>query len=302
MARVGFLGLGRMGKPMARNLLKAGHRLTVWNRSPGPAEELAAEGAVRAQSPAEVAAASEVVISCLSTPDVVEQILLQALEGAQPGTLFIDCSTIGVSDARRLAEHCARRGVEFVDAPVSGGPWGAEAGTLTLMCGGSPEALDRAEPILRAFGSRIYKLGPVGSGQVAKLCNNLLVAIHTAAAAEAFVLGTKAGLDPQVLYDIITNATGDSAQIRRNMPKFTFPGDFRPAFSVEHLTKDVGLARQLAREQGVRLLLGAVAEQVCLEAMAAGYGQADIAALIRPLEASAGVEVRVAAERTGGGG
>lgn len=296
MASVGFLGLGRMGKPMARNLIRAGHKVAVWNRSPGPAQELAADGATIAATPAAVAAQSEVVISCLSTPAVVETVLLQALSGTHPGTLFIDCSTVGASDARRFAEHCAKYGAQFVDAPVSGGPWGAQEGTLTIMCGGAPEALELAEPILQALGRRIYKLGPVGSGQVAKLCNNLLVAIHSAAAAEAFVLGTKAGLDPQMLYDIVTNATGDSFQIRRNLPRFTFQGDFAAAFSIEHLTKDVGLARQLAGEAGVRLLMGAVAEQLCLEAGAAGYAQADVSALIRPLEESAGIEVRAPAK------
>lgn len=296
MADVGFIGLGRMGRGMARNLVKAGHRVTVWNRSPGPAEELAAEGARRVTGPAEVARASTIVVSCLSTPEVVEEILTApggALEGAAAGSVFVDCSTIGPGDVRRMADRCAARGVALVDAPVSGGVWGAAEGTLTIMCGGDRSAYDQALPALEAMGKRIHHLGPSGTGQVAKLANNMLVAIHTAAAAEAFVLGVKGGVDPQALLDIIANSAGDSSQIRRCLPKFVFPGQFDAAFSIEHLHKDMGLACQLGRELQVRLLLGAVSEQLTGEAMAAGLGGEDVAALFKPVEKLAGTEVRV---------
>ncbi|MEW8979363.1 MAG: NAD(P)-dependent oxidoreductase [Symbiobacterium sp.] len=292
MADLGFIGLGRMGRHMARNLIRAGHTVWLFNRSQAVVDELVAEGGRRAASPAEVARNARVLFTCLSTPDVVESILRQALEGARPGDIFVDHSTIGVSDARRLAAMCAEKGVQFIDAPVSGGPWGAEAGTLTIMCGGEKAAYEAVLPYLQVEGKKLYHLGPVGAGSVAKLCNNLLVGIHAAALAEAFVLGTKAGVDPKVLYEIISGATGNSAQIERNIPKFIFPGNFEAAFSIDHLHKDVALAVTLAKEENVRLLLGALTQQLLEEARAAGYGQQDEAALIRPLEELTGVKVR----------
>ncbi|OTA41217.1 MAG: hypothetical protein A6D92_08780 [Symbiobacterium thermophilum] len=292
MANLGFIGLGRMGRHMARNLIKAGHTVTLWNRSQAIVDELVAEGGRRASSPAEVARNARVLFTCLSTPDVVENILRQALEGAQPGDIFVDHSTIGVRDARRIAAMCAEKGVQFIDAPVSGGPWGAEAGTLTIMCGGDRAAFDAVLPYLQIEGKQIHYLGPVGAGSVAKLCNNLLVGIHTAAMAEAFVLGTKAGVDPKALYEIISNATGHSAQIARNIPQFVFPGKFDAAFSIDHLHKDVALAVELGKDVNVRMVLGAVTQQLLEEARALGYGSSDQAALIRPLEDLAGVKVR----------
>ncbi|MFS8640514.1 MAG: NAD(P)-dependent oxidoreductase [Symbiobacteriaceae bacterium] len=292
MANLGFIGLGRMGRHMARNLIKAGHTVTLWNRSQAIVDELVAEGGRRASSPAEVARNARVLFTCLSTPDVVENILRQALEGAQPGDIFVDHSTIGVRDARRIAAMCAEKGVQFIDAPVSGGPWGAEAGTLTIMCGGDQAAFDAVLPYLQIEGKQIHYLGPVGAGSVAKLCNNLLVGIHTAAMAEAFVLGTKAGVDPKALYEIISNATGHSAQIARNIPQFVFPGKFEAAFSIDHLNKDVALAVELGKDVNVRMVLGAVTQQLLEEARALGYGSSDQAALIRPLEDLAGVKVR----------
>lgn len=292
MANLGFIGLGRMGRHMALNLIKAGHTVTLFNRSQAVVDDLVAQGGKRASSPAEVARNARVLFTCLTTPDVVESILRQALDGAQPGDIFVDHSTIGVSDAKRIAAMCAEKGVRFIDAPVSGGPWGAEAGTLTIMCGGDQAAYEAVLPYLQVEGKKLYLLGPVGAGTVAKLCNNLLVGIHAAALAEAFVLGTKAGVDPKVLYEIIANATGSSAQITRNIPKFIFPGNFEAAFSIEHLHKDVSLAVNLGKDEKVRMVLGAMTQQLLEEARAAGHGSEDEAALIRPLEDLTGVKVR----------
>lgn len=292
MAEVGFIGLGRMGLHMARNLLKAGNQVTVYNRSQGAVETLVNEGARRASSPAETARHSRVLFTCLTTPDVVEETIRTALEGAQPGDVFVDHSTVGVGDAKRMAELCAAKGVKFIDAPVSGGPWGAEAGTLTIMCGGDPAAYETVLPLLQVEGKQLYLLGPVGAGSVAKLCNNLLVGIHSASLAEAFVLGTKAGVDPKQLFEIISGATGGSKQIDRNIPKFIFPGNFEAAFSIGHLHKDVALAVNLGKDMQVRMVLGAMTQQLLEEARAAGHTNEDIAALIRPLEALSGVQVR----------
>lgn len=292
MANVGFIGLGKMGRHMARNLLKNGHRLTVYNRSQQVVEELVAEGARRADSPAAVAADVDVLFTCLTTPDVVEATLLQAAEGARPGQIFVDHSTIGASDARRIGARLAEKSVRFIDAPVSGGPWGAEQGTLAIMCGGDAADFEAVKPLLACMGKNLYHLGPHGAGSVAKLCNNLLVGIHTAAAAEAFVLGTKAGLDPAALYSVLSSSSGLSRSIERHMEKFVFPGNFEPAFSISHLHKDVMLANQLAREENVRMLLGSLALQALEEAKSMGYAEKDAAALFRPLEQIAGVEVR----------
>lgn len=291
MNQVGFIGLGRMGRHMARNLLKAGHAVTVFNRSQGAIDELVAAGARSASSPAAVAKVSRTLLMCLPGPEEVDRTVRAALEGAQAGDIFVDHSTIGVSDAKRMAEVCAARGVHFIDAPVSGGPWGAEAATLTIMCGANQAAYERVVPLLKAEGKQLYLLGPVGAGTVAKLCNNLLVAIHTAAMSEAFVLGTKAGVDPKVLFEIIQGATGQSKQIERNIPKI-FPGNFEAAFSISHLHKDVALAVNLGKDERVRMVLGAMTQQILEEARAAGHAEEDIAAVIRPLEDLTGVKVR----------
>jgi 3-hydroxyisobutyrate dehydrogenase-like beta-hydroxyacid dehydrogenase len=294
LAELAFIGLGRMGKHMARNLMKGGHTVTVYNRSQGAVQELVAAGARAAASPAAAAASADVLFTCLTTPEVVEATLLAAAEGARPGAIFVDHSTIGRSDAIRISEKLAARGVRFLDAPVSGGPWGAEAGTLTIMVGGDPETFAAVKPYLDLEGKpdKVLLMGPVGAGSVVKLCNNLLVAINTAGLAEAFVLGTKAGVDPVKLYEVISGATGNSAMLTRNMPGFIFPGKFDAAFSVGHLHKDVMLANNLGRDLQVRMLLGAIVQQVLEETRAAGFTEQDITAMIRPLESLAGVEVR----------
>jgi 3-hydroxyisobutyrate dehydrogenase-like beta-hydroxyacid dehydrogenase len=202
MANLGFIGLGRMGLHMARNLIKAGHSVTLYNRSQTAVQQLVSEGGRAAISPADVARAARILFTCLTTPEVVESVIRQALEGAQAGDIFVDHSTIGVDDAKRIAEICAAKNVHFIDAPISGGPPGAEAGTLTIMCGGDPQVYDRVLPFLQIEGKQLHLLGPVGSGTVAKLCNQLLVGVHTAAMAEAYVLGVKAGLDPEQLHQI----------------------------------------------------------------------------------------------------
>lgn len=292
MANVGFIGLGKMGRPMAQNLMKKGHRLIAYNRSQAVVEALVAEGAVAASTPAEVAQEADVLFSCLTTPAVVEEVLLAAAEGAKPGQIFVDHSTIGASDARRLGAKLAAQGIRFLEAPVSGGPWGAEQGTLSIMCGGDASVFEEVKPLLGCMGTKLYLLGPLGAGAVAKLCNNLLVAIHTAAAAETFVLGTKAGLDPEALYEVISSATGYSRSIERNMEQFVFAGNFEPAFSINHLHKDVALVNQLGREENVRMLLASVTLQLLEETRSMGYAEKDMSALFRPLEQIAGVEVR----------
>ncbi len=293
--RVGFIGLGKMGRPMALNLLRKGFPLTVSNRSRGVVDELAGKGATPAASPAEVASRSDVVCLCLPFPATVEEVVLGrqgVIEGLHPGATVVDFSTIGPSTCRQVAAALAEREATYHDAPVSGGTTGAEAGTLTIMVGGEKTSFERVLPVLQAVGSKIVYAGPVGAGAVVKLMNQLLVGINLAGAAEAMVLGTKAGVAPQVLYDTIAAATGNSFQLQRNFPDLIFKGNFAPMFSIDLMHKDLALGVELGRESRVRLLLGALALQVFEEAREFGVGAEDIAAVIKPLERLAGVEVR----------
>jgi 3-hydroxyisobutyrate dehydrogenase-like beta-hydroxyacid dehydrogenase len=293
--RVGFIGLGRMGRPMSLNIMKQGFSLVVSNRSRGVVDDLARQGAQPAASPAEVAAHAEVVCLCLPVPATVEEVVLGkngVREGIKPGSVVVDFSTIGPSTCRSVAGALKDQDVAYIDAPVSGGTTGAEAGTLTIMVGGERRTYERVLPILQAVGKKIVYAGPVGAGAVVKLMNQLLVGINLAGAAEAMVLGTKAGVDPQLLYDTIASATGNSFQLRRCFPDLILKGNFENMFSVDLLHKDIALGVEIGKEQRVRLLLGALSLQIFEEARELGLGGEDIAAVIKPLERLAGVEVR----------
>ena len=293
--RVGFIGLGRMGRPMSLNVMKQGFPLVVSNRSRAVVDDLARQGAQTAASPAEVAAQAEVVCLCLPVPATVEEVVLGkkgVREGIKPGSVVVDFSTIGPSTCRSVAEALKAQDVAYVDAPVSGGTTGAEAATLTIMVGGERRSYERVLPILQAVGKKIVYAGPVGAGAVVKLMNQLLVGINLAGAAEAMVLGTKAGVDPQLLYDTIASATGNSFQLQRCFPDLILKGNFENMFSVDLLHKDIALGVEIGKEQRVRLLLGALSLQVFEEARELGHGGEDIAAVIKPLERLAGVEVR----------
>ncbi|MFQ6058846.1 MAG: NAD(P)-dependent oxidoreductase [Anaerolineae bacterium] len=293
--RVGLIGLGNMGRPMARNLLKAGFELTVHNRSRPPVEEMVRAGARGATSPREVAQHCEVLLTSLPTPPVVEEVLLGeegALAGAKSGDIFVDTSTIDPATARRIAAATRERGVEFLDAPVSGGTTGAAAGTLTVMVGGDEKAFERVKPVLEAIGRNIHYLGPTGSGCIVKLCNQILVGINQAAVAEALVVGAKAGADPEAMYEVLSTSLGTSAVLKRAVPNFILKGQFEPGFTINLLYKDLQLATGLGEETGVRLLLTNLAQQVYEEARALGWGGKDVAAIVLPLERLAGVRMR----------
>lgn len=292
--KLGFIGLGKMGKPMALNLLKAGYELKVYNRSAKAVEELAKLGAIPEKSPAGVAENVEIVFLCLPIGSDVEEIVVSQeglLASLKPGSVIIDHSTISPMDSRRLFNTCREKGVGFLDAPVSGGVIGAEKGTLSIMVGGDKEEFEKVRPLLDIIGKNISYLGESGSGEVMKLVNNLLVGITNAALAEAFVLAVKSGLDSQQVYDILSNATGDSAMLRRNLPSFILNRNFQPAFTLDMLNKDMKLVEELALNQGVRLLMGSLAHQIGREAGFSGLGSEDISAVVKTLEGLSGVEV-----------
>jgi 3-hydroxyisobutyrate dehydrogenase-like beta-hydroxyacid dehydrogenase len=292
--RVGFIGLGKMGRPMAVNLLKKGFDLTVHNRSRGVVEELVSMGAKAATSPAGAAGASDLVLSCLPSPEAVEQVYLGPdgiIQAARPGQILADHSTVAPATSLKLFSAARERGAGFLDAPISGGVPRAEAATLTIMVGGEAELFDRARPVFDALGDKVVLVGGPGTGSVVKLTNQLLVGIHTAAAVEALVFGVKAGADPGVLLDIIGSSFGASEMFKRTVPMVLERG-FESATDVRILCKDLSLITGLGKDISVRLLMGALAEQIFAEAKGLGLGNNDIVSLVQPLERIAGIEVK----------
>jgi 3-hydroxyisobutyrate dehydrogenase len=292
--RVGFIGLGRMGFPMARNLIKAGHSVVAHNRSRGPVDRLVAFGAVSAATPAEVARSVEILVSCVLTPEQVEEIYLGpegALEGASAGQVFIDTSTIYPMTSRKIGEALRAREVAFIDAPISGGPQGAENGTLSVMVGADAAALEKARPVLEVFGKNIFHMGPIGAGCSTKICNQMLTGTAHVLVAEAMVLGAKLGLDPQKLFDVLHVSSGQCRALDRAVPEAILPRNFAAVYTVEGMIKDLECTIRTARENGVRLLLPTVAQQIYQEARGLGHGGEHLAAVIMPMEKIAGVEV-----------
>ena len=294
MTRVGFIGLGQMGRPMAEHVLAAGFELVVHNRTRARAEPLAAQGAAIADSPAEVAAACDLLLSCLPGPSDVERVYLGergVLGQARAGQVLCDMSTIDPQTHRRIAATAAERGADYLDAPVSGGTSGAREGTLAIMVGGPAEAFERARPVFDAMGKSVYHVGPVGAGATVKLVNQMMAAVSSLAAVEGLVLGTKAGIDPDLLVEIISSSSGMSRSFGGIAPN-VLKRHFEPGFTIDLMHKDVSLAIQMARQLGVRVLAGSLAEQLIQEARGAGLGDRATYALVQPLERVAGVEVK----------
>ncbi len=287
---VGFIGLGKMGRPMSERLLAAGFSLHVHNRSRGAVDDLAAKGAKRAKSPREIAERAEVILSALPTPQSVDEVYGELAAAARKGQVYADCSTVSLALSRKCADELRKKGADFLDAPISGGPAGAQAGTLTVMVGGEQAAFERALPVFRAFGKNIRLCGPTGAGQAVKLVNQLLVGVHTAAIAEAAVFGARLGADPQIVLEVLGTSFGGSTMMTRNMPRF-ISRDFKPATPVKLLLKDLGLIHDEAKGANVPLLLGSIAEQRFLEAVGRGHGDEDMAALVRLWEEAAGTTV-----------
>lgn len=292
--RVGFIGLGRMGFPMARNLIRAGHAVVAHNRSRGPVDRLVALGALSAATPAEVARSVDILVTCVLTPEQVEDVYLGsegALTGARTGQVFIDTSTIYPSTSRKIGEALRAREVAFIDAPISGGPQGAENGTLSIMVGAEAAALEQARPVLEVFGKNIFHMGPIGAGCSAKICNQMLTGTAHVLVAEAMVLGTKLGLDPQTLFAALRLSSGQCRALDRAVPEAILPRNFAAVFTIDGMIKDLECTLRTAREHGVRLLLPSVAQQIYQEARGLGHGGEHLAAVIMPMERIAGVEV-----------
>jgi len=294
--KIGFIGLGAMGNHMAKNLIKAGYDLTVYDLNPKPVEDLVSLGAQKAKSCSETAKAGEVVITMLPADDDVKSAILGpdgVLEGAKAGTVLIDMSSIAPHTSIYLFSEAKKKGVKFLDAPVSGGTGGAEKATLTIMVGGDKALLDEHMEILKTMGKTIYHVGDVGMGETVKMVNQMLVGINLAGIVEALVLGTKLGVKPEVLYKIIRASSGNSFMLDSRVPGFIFTGNFtQPGFAVDLLRKDLGLSLESARVNKVPLYMTAQAYQYFTRATAEGLGKKDMSSLIELLERTAGVQVR----------
>ena len=294
--RIGFIGLGAMGIHMARNLVKAGYDLTVYDIDPQPVKELVALGAREAKSSADTSKGAEVVITMLPQDEQVKEVALGlrgVLEGAKPGTVFIDMSSIAPHTSKEVAAAAQKKGVKFLDAPVSGGTGGAEKATLTIMIGGDKAVVDEHMEILKVMGKTIYHVGDVGMGETVKMVNQMLVGINLAGIVEALVMGTKLGVAPEVLYKIIRASSGNSFMLDSRVPNYIFTGNFtQPGFAVDLLRKDLGLSLESAKINKVPLHMTSQAYQVFTRATAEGLGKKDMASVVQLLEKTVGVEVR----------
>jgi 3-hydroxyisobutyrate dehydrogenase len=292
--RIGFIGLGIMGRPMARNLLKAGYPLTVWNRSQPGIEELVRDGASPGSSPEDVAHRSDVVITIVTDSPDVEKVALGPkgiIEGGGAAFVHIDMSTISPAVTRRIASRLAEKGIEMLDAPVSGGDTGAQAGTLSIMVGGKEEVFQRCRPIFEVLGRTIVHCGPNGAGQTVKLCNQIVVALNNLAMCEALVFATKAGVDTRRMLEAV-GAGAASSWVLLNLAPRILARDFRPGFKVAHQQKDLRLALETADQEAIPLLGTGLVHQLFAAVEAEGLGAEGTQALVKALEKLAGTEVR----------
>jgi 2-hydroxy-3-oxopropionate reductase len=286
MKRIGFIGLGVMGSRMAKNLLKAGYPLTVYDKVPEKIQSLALLGAKEASSPKEVSENSDIVMLSLPGPIEVEEVILGkdgVLEGLKEGGVVVDLSTIDPSTARKLYEKCKQRKVRFLDAPVSGGAVSAERGTLTIMVGGDRDAYEKVLEVLKVIGKNIVYVGPPGMGQVFKLANNALAGINLVATAEVLAWAKRQGADLYKLYEVIRMSSGNS-WIFENRALGMVEGKFEPGFAIRLYRKDIELFLKEASEAGVPAVLTSTVLQILNIALAMGLGEKDANAIIRVFE------------------
>ncbi|SCG81993.1 tartronate semialdehyde reductase [Proteiniborus sp. DW1] len=293
--KIGFIGLGVMGKRMAANVLKSGYQLIVSDLNNDAVKELVEMGAEEGQTPAEVAKDADIVLTSLPNSAIVENVVLGEngiLEGAKEGAVIVDLSSITPKSIQNIAEKANHKGVEVLDAPVSGGAAGAEKGTLTIMVGGNKESFEKALPVLNCIGTKVYHVGEVGAGDTVKLVNNLLLGANMVAVAEALALGVKAGLKPDVLYDIISQSSGASYALTAKYKNFIAKGNFEPGFMIDLQYKDLQLAVDTAKDLKMPLIIGNLSQQMFEAARAKGLGAEDISAVLKLYEDWGNIEVR----------
>ncbi|HVN80295.1 MAG TPA: 2-hydroxy-3-oxopropionate reductase [Terriglobia bacterium] len=294
MKKIGFIGLGIMGRPMAKNLLRAGYSLVVFDINPEPVKELVALGAVEAASPKQVAQQCKYLITMLPNSPEVKEVVCGArgiLEGAEPSTILIDMSSISPIVSRELGETLKQKGIEFLDAPVSGGEPKAIDATLSIMVGGEEGVFNRCLDILQVIGKSVVRVGEVGSGNVTKLANQVIVALNIAAMSEAFVLGTKAGVDPALIFNAIRGGLAGSTVMEAKAMR-SMEGNFEPGFKIDLHIKDLANALDTGRQIGAPLFLTAQVMEILKCLKLDGKGQKDHSAILNYYEKLAGVEVR----------
>jgi 3-hydroxyisobutyrate dehydrogenase-like beta-hydroxyacid dehydrogenase len=295
MAKLGFLGLGLMGYPMARNLARAGHQVAVWSNTASKAQKLASEEkAIACASPRQVAEQADFIFACVGDTRMSEEIFTGpngVIEGAKAGTIAVDASTISPTTSRAIGEKLSAKGVQFLDAPCTGSTPGATNGTLTFMIGGDQGVFEKTKPYLEAMGKKFYYCGAAGSGLQAKLTQNLILANLMQAFNEGLVLSTKGGIPPDLMLDILDNSAAKSGLISFKAP-FVFRRDFTTNFSTKWMHKDIGLALGSAQELGLPTPMTSLTEQIFQAAIAEGYGEDDMCSTIHVMEHWAGIEVK----------
>ena len=291
---VGFIGIGRMGSNMARHILSAGYDLSVHDLKKEVATHLLEKGAKWADTPRAISETCDTVLSSLPSPEEVQQVVYGIdglMEGWKAGDIYVDMSTNSPDVIQQLAKDAGKKDVAVLDAPVTGGTQGAEEGNLVFIVGGQKDSLDKIDGILHTMGKKIYHVGDAGSGNIAKLVNNVISITANAIMAEAFVLGVKAGVDPQMLYEVAINGTANNWDLPK-YPDSVFKGNFEPGFRLSLASKDVGLAIQLGRKLGVPLPVAAAVDQSFLAAKTAGFGDKQLYSIFQYLENLVGVQVR----------
>ena len=290
---VGFIGVGNMGNPMAGNVLKAGFPVVVFDRNPQAMDNLVHAGAQRAASAREVVERSEITLTSLPASPDVEAVYLDAgglVESAKPGTLLIDLSSVLPSTPRKIEPRARARGLDFLEAPVSGGVSGARAATLAIMVGGDAQALTRAQPVLKAIGSNIFHVGSAGAGNTVKAINNMMACVNSLAMMEGLALGVKAGLDPMTIYEVVKASSGGSKALER-IPRALIPRNFDPGFMVKLMNKDLETFNLIAKELHVPVSFSNVAQRYQQAALAAGLGDHDTSVVMTIIERLAAVQV-----------
>jgi 3-hydroxyisobutyrate dehydrogenase len=292
--KIGFIGLGTMGLPMAKNLLKAGFSLTVYARRPEPSAEVCALGARAAGSPRAVAEEVEMVITLVTADPDVRAVALGedgALAGMKAGGILVDMSTISPMTIQDIARVAQTKGVEVMDAPVSGGDTGARAGTLTIIAGGKKETFERCRPVFEAMGKNIFHVGGVGIGQVVKIANQVIGGTILAVVSEALVMGVKAGADPEVMRQVIGVSSGNSNLFQARVGDFMLKDQFQPGFMLDLMKKDVGLALEIGKALSVPMPVGAAAYQHYAAGTSMGVGKQDFSAVCKAVEKMAQTQI-----------
>jgi len=289
---IGIIGTGTMGKPMARNILKAGHSLTLFARHPEKVKDLVAEGAKIAASAADLGAASDCVVLSLPFDPEVEEVILGErgiLKGASPGMVIVDTTTGTPAAAVRMAATATQKRVDYLDAPISGGVKGAIEGKLTFLVGGEEAAMKKALPLMEQLGSNIFHIGPAGAGRALKALNQIIAALNSLTLCETLVLGRKLGISPEKFFEALSKCAANSYHLQTKLPQFIIPGKFEGGHRIEMMIKDLEIGLQIAKEMNTSLLLSGLATQLYRAGASAGYARKDISAMVNFLGSFVGL-------------